>query len=62
VVPLHNISILDVVEGTRDDPVEAFTRWEYDGDVWIKNGRHRVLRALLTGQEHVNTRLLVIEC
>jgi hypothetical protein len=55
-VRLHDIAPDEPDKG----PVHAFTRYGPDHDVWTADGRHRVLRALLRGDETVPARLLVL--
>jgi|tagenome__1003787_1003787.scaffolds.fasta_scaffold19052532_1 hypothetical protein len=60
VIPLHDISVEHLRTDYTGEPVCAFSRWADAGDVWVSDGRHRVLRALLRGDTHIDTRLLVL--
>lgn len=60
VVPLHDIDVA-ALRRPRTGPVLAFTRWPLHGDVWVHDGRHRVLSALFSGQSQILARLLVLE-
>lgn len=61
VIPLHDIQPDLLWLRCETTPVHAFSRWPEHGDVWVSDGRHRVLRALLRGETTVPTRLLVID-
>jgi hypothetical protein len=62
VIPLHDLDprLIFGPATDHDDPVLAFSRWPDSGEVWVSDGRHRLLRALLAGRRTVYTRLLVI--
>lgn len=68
IIPLHHIqpgSVNTWHDDSQAAPVHAFTR-TLDGpvnvsDVDVSDGRHRILRALIRGEDTVPTRLLVIE-
>ena len=64
VIPLHNIqpgSVNTWQDDSDSPPVHAYSRWPDRGDVYVSDGRHRILRALIRGETTVPTRLLVIE-
>ena len=64
VIPLHNIqpgSVNTWHDDSDSPPVHAYSRWPDRGDVYVSDGRHRILRALIRGETTVPTRLLVIE-
>lgn len=59
VICLNGITPATLALPERDAPVLAMARGPV-GDIWIYNGRHRVLRALLRGDQHVGARLLMV--